>query len=62
MGKNNLHSDIMNIQVDIENILDFTFESGVVDGATRRFIELAYKKGHKDAIHAAAELTLKRGE
>lgn len=44
----NLHNDIMNIQVDGGKI------------PLGEFDELPYKLGHRDARHAAAELSLKQ--
>ena len=43
----NLHNEIMNIQVESEKIPQGKFD------------ELPYKLGHRDARHAAAELSLK---
>lgn len=45
----NLHNQIMNIQVDEKTI----WHKYGTDGA------YAYKEGHRDARHAAAELSLK---
>lgn len=49
----NLHSDIMNIQPTIIH----DGPNGVGNVNSNRF--LAYKEGHRDARHAAAELSLK---
>lgn len=49
----NLHNDIMNIPVNI--ILDGP--EGVGNVSQNRYT--AYKEGHRDARHAAAELSLK---
>lgn len=49
----NLHNDIMNIPVNV--ILDGP--EGVGNVSQNRYI--AYKEGHRDARHAAAELSLK---
>lgn len=49
----NLHNDIMNIPVNI--ILDGP--EGV--GNVSQNLYTAYKEGHRDARHAAAELSLK---
>lgn len=51
----NLHNEIMNIRVDTkikEN--DYTDVDGCVDSGW-----ISYKEGHRDARHAAAELSLK---
>ena len=45
----NLHNDIMNIPVDNRKHLDAVSAAGAA----------AYKYGHRDARHAAAELSLK---
>lgn len=45
----NLHNQIMNIQVDKE----------VIDCLDAKEAKAAYKVGHRDARHAAAELSLK---
>lgn len=47
----NLHNDIMNIAVDEKEIQSRFYEE--------KWEMVAYKLGHRDARHAAAELSLK---
>lgn len=53
-----LHGEIMNIQVDRSKMYDAIQDSLGRDGA-HDMTELAYKLGHRDARHTAAELALK---
>ncbi len=55
-----LHSEIINIQATPENIDKAYRETGEgYGGDTRWLVEQAYKRGHRDARHAAAELVVK---
>ena len=57
-----LHSEIMNIQATPENIDKAYRETGEgYGGDTRWLVEQAYKRGHRDARHAAAELVVTKG-
>lgn len=53
-----LHGEIMNIQIDPTNIIRAIKETMKYDKDIYDRLELAYKMGHRDARHVAAELSL----